>query len=142
MRCEEVMKVNPEVLMSDATVELAARRMRDLNIGFLPICQNGKVLGVITDRDIAIRCLAEAKPATTRVDQVMSRQIVACRPEDSIQRAQEIMGQAQKSRLLVLNAMGVLVGVISLSDIAQLEPDSDNVARTMREVTDREARPH
>jgi CBS domain-containing protein len=142
MRCDEVMKANPECLRGQQTVREAAKRMRDLNIGFLPICDNGKVQGVITDRDIAVRCVAEGKDLDSPVEQAMSRQVVACHPEDDIGKAQQLMGQAQKSRLLVVDAQGQLVGVISLSDIAQLEADSDNVARTMREVTDRESRSH
>jgi len=142
MRCDDVMKANPECLRKDESVRQAACRMRDLNIGFLPICENGKVLGVLTDRDIAIRYVAEGKDVNTPVEQAMSRQVVACHPEDDILKAQQLMGQAQKSRILVVDAQGTLVGVISLSDIAQLEPDNDNVARTMREVTDREARSH
>jgi CBS domain-containing protein len=140
MRCDEVMKSNPQCLERSQSVRAAACAMRDNNFGFLPVCEQGKVLGVITDRDIAIRCVAEGKDINTPVEQLMSGQVVACRPEDDIQKAQQLMGRAQKSRLLVVDAQGKLVGVISLSDIAQLEADSDNVARTMREVTDRETR--
>lgn len=140
MRCEEIMKANPECLTRQHTVQQAAERMRDLNIGFLPVCDGGAVLGVLTDRDIAVRCVADGKGTNVKVDTVMSTQIVACRPEDDVRRAQQLMGQAQKSRLLVTDAQGKLLGVISLSDIAQQVADSDDVARTMREVTDRETR--
>ncbi|MDP2311494.1 MAG: CBS domain-containing protein [Pseudomonadota bacterium] len=140
MRCDEVMKSNPECLGRGQTVQQAARRMRDLNIGFLPICDAGKVVGVITDRDIAIRVAADGKPFDLPCDQVMTTQVVACRPEDDIHKAEQLMGQARKSRILVTEANGKLVGVISLSDIAQQVDDPDDVARTMREVTDREAR--
>lgn len=140
MRCEEIMKSNPECLTKDQTVQHAAQRMRDMNIGFLPICENGKVLGVITDRDIAVRCVADNKRVDQPCAQAMSTQIVAVRPEDDVRKAQQLMGQAQKSRILVTDPQGKLLGVISLSDIAQQIDDPDNVARTMREVTDREAR--
>ncbi len=140
MRCDEVMKSNPECLTRQQSVKEAARRMRDLNIGFLPICDGGNVVGVITDRDIAIRCVADGQSFDMPAEQIMSRQVVACRPEDDIQKAQQLMGQAQKSRLLITDTHGKLLGVISLSDIAQQVDDSDNVARTMREVTDRESR--
>ncbi len=142
MRCDDIMKTNPECLTQQQTVRDAACRMRDLNIGFLPICDGGRVVGVVTDRDIAVRCVAEGKPLDLPVTQVMSTQVVACRPEDDVRKAQQLMGQAQKSRLLVVDAKGQLVGVISLSDIAQQVGDADDVARTMREVTDRETRTH
>lgn len=142
MRCDEIMKSRPECLEPGATIRDAATKMRDHNVGFLPVCDQDRVLGVITDRDLVVRCLADDHGADEPVHQVMTTQIVACRPDDDVRRAEQLMGQAQKSRILVTDAQGRLVGVISLSDIAQVDDDAESVARTMREVTDRETRSH
>lgn len=139
MRCEQIMKHTVECATPKDTVEVAARKMRDDNIGFLPVCENGKkVVGAITDRDIAIRVCADDRSAsTTRVGDVMTREVVACKPTDDISKAEQLMSKHHKSRMLCINDSGELVGVISLSDIAQHQPDAG--AQTLREVTTREA---
>ena len=139
MLCEEIMKRDIECLSAEDTAQTAARKMREANVGFLPICDKAnKVLGTLTDRDIAIRMVADAKPATTVVSDLMTRDIVSCRPKDDIRKAEQLMGNKQKSRILCTDESGKLVGIISLSDIAQR--DTGGVAQTMRAVTEREAR--
>jgi CBS domain-containing protein len=141
MRCEEIMKKDVECAAPTETIQSAAIRMRDENIGFLPVCdESGKVLGTITDRDIAIRVAAEDRPARTTVEQVMTREAVACKPSDDVRDCERLMAQKQKSRMLCLDDRGRLVGVISLSDIAKRE-QGDRAAETLRQVSAREARP-
>jgi len=83
MVCADVMKLNVECLSPRDTVESAARRMRDQNIGFLPICDDSKnVQGTLTDRDIAVRIVAEGLQNTTAVEDVMTREVVACHPTE------------------------------------------------------------
>jgi CBS domain-containing protein len=140
MRCEELMKRNVECISPTDTAQTAARKMRDGNVGFLPVCDaSGKVLGTLTDRDIAIRLVADGAAANKQVADVMTREVISCRPEDDIQRAEEIMGRHHKSRIMCLDQNGRPIGVISLSDIAQRD-NATNVARTMRDVTEREVR--
>jgi CBS domain-containing protein len=140
MRCEHVMKHNVECVSPRDTVQAAAMRMRDENVGFLPVCdQERMVLGTITDRDLAIRVLADGRAAETTVQEVMTREVIACRPEDDLRRAEELMTRNHKSRIMCVNESGVLAGVISLSDIAQREK-ANRAAQTMRGVSDREAR--
>jgi CBS domain-containing protein len=140
MLCQEVMKREVHCVSLKDTVEEAARRMRDANIGFLPVCdQAKKVIGALTDRDIAIRVVAAGKPTTTPVEAAMTRQVVACRPSDDLEHAQGLMAEGQKSRIMCLDADGHLVGVISLSDIAQHEDDA-RASDTFRQVTEREVR--
>jgi CBS-domain-containing membrane protein len=140
MQCKEIMKRDVECLTMQDDVRQAARKMRDENIGFLPVCDDGKkVVGTITDRDIVIRMVADNKPTNTAVKDVMTREIIACRPEDEIHQAQKLMGQHHKSRIMCIDNGGRLVGVISLSDIAQHEQRT--AGQTLREVTTREARP-
>lgn len=139
MLCEEIMKRDVECLSPQETVQTAARKMRDVNVGFLPVCDAAKkVMGTLTDRDIAIRLVAEGRAASTTVGDIMSHDLVSCRPKDDLRRAEHLMGQHHKSRILCVDDAGTLVGVISLSDIAQCE-DESRVAKTMRQVTEREA---
>src|SRR5215204_2008792 len=79
MRCKDIMKRQIECVSPAGTVEHAARRMRDQNIGFLPVCdESGQVVGTITDRDIAVRVVAERQPGTTPVEKVMTNEVVSC----------------------------------------------------------------
>jgi CBS domain-containing protein len=141
MRCNEIMKRAVECISPQDTVQSAARRMRDEQVGFLPVCDSEKkVLGTVTDRDLAIRVLAEARAATTTpIADVFTRDVVACRPQDSLSKAEELMAGHRKSRILCLDDDGRLAGVISLSDIAEAESGS-RAAKTMRAVSQRKAR--
>jgi CBS domain-containing protein len=137
MQCKEIMKTKVECLTPEETAQDAARKMRDMNVGFLPICdETGNVLGTVTDRDIVIRIVAEGLTSDVPLDQAMTNEVVACRPDDDVEEAQELMAKHKKSRILCIDDDGKLMGVISLSDIAQKQ---DSAGRTLRQVTQREA---
>jgi CBS domain-containing protein len=138
MRCEEIMKDGVLCVSPRDAVEHAAAAMRDGNLGFLPVCdQSGKVLATITDRDIAIRLVAARKPGTIAIEEIMTREVISCSPNDDIRRAQELMAKNHKSRIMCLDEDGDLVGVISLSDVAQRE-QSSRAGETLRQVAERE----
>jgi len=140
MRCEEIMKKKVECVRPSDTVQAAAQKMRDCGIGFLPVCDESMhVLGVVTDRDITIRSVAENHQAgSTQVESVMSKELVACKKDDDIEKAQQLMAQHQKSRICCVDDDGKLVGVISLSDIAQCET-AEKASETLKQVSSREA---
>lgn len=144
MQCAELMKQDVECISPDATVEDAAKLMRRRNVGFLPVCdEDGNVVGALTDRDLALRVLADEKPASTLVRAVMTREVIAVRAREPIETAQQMMGMRRKSRIMCLDAKGKLVGVISLSDLAHrlgVATDGDAVVNTFRQVTMREHR--
>jgi CBS domain-containing protein len=122
MRCDEVMTREVETIAPTATVLDAARRMRDLDIGFLPVCQSDDTpVGTLTDRDIVVRAGAEERPLHTPVEEVMTGEVIACRPSDDLERAEELMRTNQVSRVLVVDDDGRIAGVISLADIARYE---------------------
>ena len=138
MKLKELMKSDAQCISPDQPAQAAARMMREGNIGFLPVCDDdGKVLGTITDRDIALRVVADGKSPSTKVSQVMSKEVVAGKPDDELSAGEQQMGSAKKSRLMVTDDGGKLLGVISLSDIAKSGLDA---SETMRNVTSREAR--
>jgi CBS domain-containing protein len=139
MRCKEIMKRDVECASPEETVQSAAQRMRDEEIGFLPVCDaNKKVLGTITDRDLTIRVLAGGMSPTTTISDVFTRDIVACRPDDKLETAQDMMARHHKSRIMCIDEHDQLIGVISLSDIAQQGDGS--AAKTLRKVSEREIR--
>jgi len=142
MLCREVMKTDVARCMETLSVRACAEMMRDDNIGFLPVVDADKqVVGVITDRDLAVRVLADDLPADTPVGQVMTRDVRICRPDDELLAAEWKMSSTRKSRLVVADDEGHCVGVISLSDVAQA--DSRNRAGgVLRAVTRREAPAH
>jgi CBS domain-containing protein len=140
MLCEDLMKCEVETFREHDRVDAIARRMREVNIGFAPICDgDGRPVGTLTDRDIALRVCAEDRRASeTRAGDVMTREVIACRETDDVARAEEAMALHRKSRIMVLNEHGHLTGVISLSDVVEEEDDDVRAADTVRHVVDRE----
>jgi CBS domain-containing protein len=138
MRCEEIMQTKVESAFEDDAALVAADRMRRANIGFLPVCnRDGRVVGAVTDRDIATRLVAEDLPTTTPVRTIMTRDVVACLPTDDIHFAEELMATKQKSRVICIDPKGRLQGVLSLADIAQWE--TERAGEVLRQITAREA---
>ncbi len=142
MTCEEIMNRNVHTVIDSDSLQTAARRMRENNVGFLPVCDHaGKAIGVLTDRDIVIRGVAENKPpALCTAGEVMSRDLVTCWPTDDITRAEDFMARQHKSRILIVDDFDQVRGVISLSDIAKRE-SARRAAAIMRQVASREVAP-
>lgn len=139
MQCSDIMKTDIECALPEMSIQQAASKMRDQNIGFLPVCnEEFKVLGAITDRDIAIRGVADNLSTATTVAELMSREVVCCHGDDDLDFARELMARHQKSRIMCLDHHGRLEGVISLSDLAQVDEGSG--IETLRHVSNREAR--
>jgi CBS domain-containing protein len=133
MRVDDVM--SPAKCCSpDDTVQSCARLMKDENIGFVPVCdRDGKPIGAITDRDLAIRVLADGKTGNEKIDRYVTREVVGCRTGDDIQDAARLMREHQVSRVMVCDDAGKLQGVISLQDLAEEESD-EMAGRTLTDV--------
>ncbi len=132
MQCKEVMTRYVDCLSPQDTVQVAAERMRDEDVGFLPVCdETNHVIGAVTDRDLAVRVLAEAKSMQTAVSQIMTREVIACRPNDNLSRAEELMAKHQKARIMCLDDSQHLVGVISLADVVHNE-EGGQVSQMLR----------
>jgi CBS domain-containing protein len=139
MRCEELMKRDVVTVSAEDTAQEAARLMREENVGFLPICDGErKVVGTLTDRDIAIRLVAAGQAASCAVRDIMTDELVACRPGDDVREAERKMVEHRKSRIVCTDAQGRIAGVISLSDIAVCETRG-RAAEVLRGVAEREA---
>ncbi len=121
MEIKDIMTQNVVSIDPAESVEVAARTMSRYNIGALPVCKNGKLCGMLTDRDIVTRCLAaNRQPASTQVQQVMTEQVTAVAPNMQTGAAAHLMGRLQIRRLPVVEN-GKLCGMVSLGDMAVRE---------------------
>ena len=141
MLCRDVMNKDVVVCAEGDTVAECARLMREHCIGFVPVVDGGgQVSGVVTDRDLALRVVAEGRPANTTLRTVMTPDVRICRPWDSLRAAERKMAAVRKSRLVVADEDGCCAGVISLSDVAQADTRA-LAGHVLYEITQREARP-
>ncbi|HWP20787.1 MAG TPA: CBS domain-containing protein [Burkholderiaceae bacterium] len=115
----DVMTPAPRCLAPDDTVRQAAQAMDELNVGALPVCEGRRVVGILTDRDIALRVMARALPvSTTAVHTVMSRDVLCCYEDVPVEEAAALMRKGRVRRMPVLDRRRRLVGMVSLGDVA------------------------
>lgn len=120
MQLRDIMSRTFECVSQTDMLRDAAKKMRDLDIGMLPVEKDGNVVGILTDRDITIRATATGSdPNTTPVSDVMSKEIFSCGEDDKLEQAAHIMEEHQIRRLMVKNKSGKFVGVLSLADLAR-----------------------
>ncbi|MEO7099422.1 MAG: CBS domain-containing protein [Luteolibacter sp.] len=119
MKVHEIMSRNPYCCSPQSTLIDIASRMRDMDVGIIPVCEGKEMRGVITDRDIVIRAMVMGlNPAMTLAEQVMSVDVTCCFEDQDVGEAVALMEEKQIRRLVVLNRENQLVGMISLGDIA------------------------
>jgi CBS domain-containing protein len=121
---QEAMTSNPTTVEPTTTAQEAARTMKSEDVGSLPIVEGDKLVGVITDRDLAIRIIAEAKGIDTPVAEIASKDVVTIDPQQSLEEAARLMANNQVRRLPVVEEDGKLVGILAQADIAQAGHDS------------------
>ena len=129
MQIKEIMTTDPELIDPEASIRKAAKRMRDEDIGALPVGENDRLIGMVTDRDIAVRGVAEDRaPETTTVRDVMSEKVYYCFEDDDVEDAARCMAENQVRRLPILNRDKRLTGIVSLADIAQTGEECEKTA--------------
>ncbi len=114
----ETMTADPTTVEPGTSIKEAAQRMKSEDVGALPVVENGRLTGMITDRDIAIRAVAEGKLDTT-VGEIASKDVVSIDPQQGLEEAARLMAQHQIRRLPVCEEDGRLVGIVAQADIAQ-----------------------
>ncbi len=120
MQLNEVMTLSVEFIEPNATLQNAAKLMRELNVGSLPICEGKQLIGMVTDRDITIRATAEGlDPRRTKVKKAMTPEVLYCFEDQDIEQAVHIMNDHQIRRLPVVDRDKTLVGIVSLGDLVQ-----------------------
>lgn len=119
MRAKDVMSTKPEFLPPETTLQEAANLMKIHDYGFIPVGENDRLIGTVTDRDIAIRAVAQGKdPRTTTLRDIMSKDVLFSFEDDDLQTVADKMEEAQVRRMIVLNKDKRMVGIISLGDVA------------------------
>jgi CBS domain-containing protein len=121
---QKAMTSNPTAITPDTTVQEAARLMKSEDVGALPIVEDGRLTGVVTDRDLAIRGIAEGRGAETTVRELASRDIVTIEAQQSLEEAARLMAEHQVRRLCVVEEDGRLVGMLAQADVAQAGHDT------------------
>jgi CBS domain-containing protein len=134
-KISEVMSSDVQTISPDATIEEAAQEMRDGDFGLVPVAEDEELLGVITDRDIAIRAVAEGKDPSTLVREIMSEEVVWASEDDSVEDAARIMSDHQIRRLPVVDAEQHLVGIVSLGDFAVDSADIQPVVEALSDIS-------
>jgi len=119
MRVSEAMSRDVKVASPDQTIRDAARIMSEIDAGVLPVGENDRLVGMITDRDIAVRAVAQDRPPSTKVREVMSREVLYCYEDQDLEEIAINMGDEQVRRMPVVNRDKRLVGIISIGDVAQ-----------------------
>ena len=137
MQLREIMSADVEVIAPEATIREAAEKMKDLDVGPLPVCDGERLVGMLTDRDIVVRAVALGRdPATTAVEDAMSPEVVYCFDDDDSTDAAQLMQEHQIRRLPIVNRERRLVGIVSLGDLAVETRDEQLAGKTVREVSE------
>jgi len=119
MKVRDLMRKGAEYVAPNAKLQVIAKKMRDYDVGAMPVCEGGKTIGMVTDRDITIRALANGKDVgKLEAKDVMSKDVIFCRDTEEAEDAIRIMEDNQIRRLPVLNDAKKLVGMVSLGDIS------------------------
>jgi CBS domain-containing protein len=135
MKAKDVMTKEPSTLGPQATLGEAATLMRQEDCGSIPIVDGGRLVGIVTDRDIVVRAIAAGKDArSTRVSEVMSADPVCISPDTDVDEAAKVMADRQIRRLPVVED-GKLAGILVIGQIARREPDEQQTGETLKEIS-------
>jgi CBS domain-containing protein len=134
-RCREIMTRNVKTASREMTLREVAGLMRDGDMGAMPVVENGKLVGIVTDRDIVVRAIADGKDVSTAIGDVMTTEIYAARENDFVFEAIRLMGDRQVRRVPIINETGELVGIIAMADVALETEDEREIAETLEEIS-------
>ena len=138
-KCTEVMTKNPVCCLPNDMVVAAAKLMKSGNVGSIPVIENeqtGKLVGIVTDRDLAMKIVAEGQDAkSTRVETVMTRKVVTCHAEDDLQKALDAMAEHQLRRIPVVDDDNKVVGIIAQADVATRMDQPEKTAEMVKEIS-------
>ena len=137
--CGEVMTKDPVCSLPNNTVKKVAQLMKRGNIGSVPIVEDEQtrtLVGIVTDRDLALKIVAKGRDAnTTKVEKVMTRQVVTCRAEDDVQKALDVMAKNQLRRIPIVDDDNRIVGIIAQADVATRVNQPEITATVVKEIS-------
>ena len=139
MKCNEIMTKDPTCSLPGDTVDQAAQLMKDEDVGAVPVVadhQTRRLLGIVTDRDLAVKVVAEARQiAAVKVEEVMTRNPVTCHADDDLQKAIDAMEKQQVRRIPVVDHKNQIVGIIAQADIAIYAHQPETTAEVVGEIS-------
>ena len=146
MKAREIMTENPSCCTPEDTAQTAARLMVDEDCGCVPVvtdAESREIVGVVTDRDLATRGMAEGRGPETPVRDIMSGGPSCCKPDDDLEEVERIMAERQVRRVPVIDGQGCCVGMIAQADLARQgrEADDHEVRRTVERISEPSGRP-
>ena len=138
-KCNEVMTKTPVCCLPNDNVAKAAELMKSENIGSIPVIENEqtqKLVGIVTDRDLALKIVADGLDAkSTKVEAVMTRKVVTCLADDDLQKALDAMAEHQLRRIPVVDDDNKIVGIISQADVATRADEPEKTAEVVKEIS-------
>ena len=138
-KCHEVMTKDPVCCLPDDSVAKAAEMMKSENIGSIPVIENEqsrKLVGIVTDRDLALKIVAGALDAkSTKVETVMTRKVEICLADDDLQKALDVMAEHQLRRIPVMDNDNKIVGIIAQADVATRVYEPEKTAEMVKEIS-------
>ena len=143
-KCNEVMTKNPVCCLQNDTVLKAAELMKSENVGSIPVIENEqtqKLIGIVTDRDLTLKIVAEGRDTkSTKVDAVMTHKVVTCHAEDDLQKALDAMAEHQLRRIPVVDNDNKVVGIIAQADVATRVNQPEKTAEMVKEISQSNAK--
>jgi CBS domain-containing protein len=139
-KCEEVMTKNPVCCLPSDNAVKVAEMMKRTNIGSIPVIENDqtrKLVGIVTDRDLAMKIVAEGRDAkSTKVEAVMTHKVVTCHAEDDFQKALAAMSEHQLRRIPIVDNNNNILGIIAQADVAVRVNQPDKTAAVVKEISE------
>ncbi len=139
MKCNEVMTKNPVCCLLNDNVVKAAQLMKRLNVGPIPIIdteETKKLIGILTDRDLALEIVAEGRdPISTKVEEVMTPKVVTCQMDDDLQKAMDVMAEHQLRRIPVVDSGNRIIGIIAQADVATRLDQPAKTAELVKDIS-------
>ena len=136
MNVNSCMSTDVRIASPSETIRDAAKAMKELDAGILPVGENDRLVGMITDRDIAVRAVAAGHGPDTTIGEVMSQEVLYCYDDESLDDVARQMRELQVRRMPVLNRDKRLVGIISIGDLARSEDDPERTAEALSGVSE------
>ena len=134
-RCREIMTSSVRTATPETSLREVAAMMRDGDVGSLPVVDGGRLVGIVTDRDIVVRAIADGNDSSAPVSEAMTTEIFSVRPDDFVFEAIRLMGDKQVRRIPVVGESGELAGIIAIADIALEMEDEREIAETLEEIS-------
>jgi signal-transduction protein with cAMP-binding, CBS, and nucleotidyltransferase domain len=134
-RCREIMTRSVKTATREMSLQEVAQLMRDGDMGAMPVVESDKLIGIVTDRDIVVRAIADGRDASTKIGDVMTTEIYSVGENDFVFEAIRLMGERQVRRVPIINEAGELAGIIAMADVALETEDEREIAETLEEIS-------